>query len=296
MKQTLLSTVGRHKASGRRVAWQRLLIAACWLLAGNAMAQQVPRVFGVENTGCHLEKPAMPAPDALPIIRELPDALEGVNTFADWAKRRSDIGHMIQHYGIGEKPAVKPEQVKAHMEGDTALVVDVTVDGQTLTLRSTIRYPKHQPSSTEHQPSSIDHQPSAIDHQPSSYALMIGTDMIALPRKLFNDRPIATLNFHSAQVNDYKQFGHHHDRGEHPFDRLYPHLVKNGAYSEWAWGVSRIIDGLEQLGPEVTRIDTRRIGITGCSSTPVPSTSASPWSLPRNQAVAVLPPGASRTS
>jgi hypothetical protein len=89
--------------------------------------------------------------------------------------------------------------------------------------------------------------------------------MIALPRKLFNDRPIATLNFHSAQVNDYKQFGRHHDRGEHPFDRLYPHLVKNGAYSEWAWGVSRIIDGLEQLGPEVTRIDTRRIGITGCS-------------------------------
>ena len=244
MKQTLLSTVGRHKASGRRVAWQRLLTAACWLLAGNAMAQQVPRVFGVENTGCHLEKPAMPAPDALPVIRELPDALEGVSTFADWAKRRSDIGHMIQHYGIGEKPAVKPEQVKARMEGDTALVVDVTVDGQTLTLRSTIRYPKHQPS---------------------SYALMIGTDMIALPRKLFNDRPIATLNFHSAQVNDYKQFGHHHDRGEHPFDRLYPHLVKNGAYSEWAWGVSRIIDGLEQLGPEVTRIDTRRIGITGCS-------------------------------
>ncbi len=286
MKQTLLSTVGRHKASGRRVAWQRLLTAACWLLAGNAMAQQVPRVFGVENTGCHLEKPAMPAPDALPVIRELPDALEGVSTFADWAKRRSDIGHMIQHYGIGEKPAVKPEQVKAHMEGDTALVVDVMVDGQTLTLRSTIRYPKHQPSSIDHQPSSIDHQPSvidhqpsaidhqpsaidhrpsAIDHQPSSYALMIGTDMIALPRKLFNDRPIATLNFHSAQVNDYKQFGRHHDRGEHPFDRLYPHLVKNGAYSEWAWGVSRIIDGLEQLGPEVTRIDTRRIGITGCS-------------------------------
>ena len=267
-------------ASGRRVAWLRLLTAACWLLAGNAMAQQVPRVFGVENTGCHLEKPAMPAPDALPVIRELPDALEGVSTFADWAKRRSDIGHMIQHYGIGEKPAVKPEQVKARMEGDTALVVDVTVDGQTLTLRSTIRYPKHQPS--------------AIDHQPSSYALMIGTDMIALPRKLFNDRPIATLNFHSAQVNDYKQFGRHHDRGEHPFDRLYPHLVKNGAYSEWAWGVSRIIDGLEQLGPEVTRIDTRRIGITGCSYAGKMALYA--WSLPRNPAVAVLPPGASRTN
>ena len=222
-----------------------LLAVGYWLLANSCLGQTtLPRVFGVEHTGFHLAKPVMPAPAELPVIRELPDALEGVGSFTDWVRRRSDIGHMIQHYGIGEKPAVTPEQVKARMEGDTALVVDVTVNGRTLTLRSTIRYPK-----TGSAP----------------YALMIGTDMISLPRHLFADRPIATLNFHSAQVNDYKQWGKHHDRGEHPFDRLYPHLVQNGAYSEWAWGVSRLIDGLQQLGPEVTKIDTRRIGITGCS-------------------------------
>ena len=33
----------------------------------------------------------------------------------------------------------------------------------------------------------------------------------------------------------------------------------------WAWGLSRLIDGLQQLGPELTKIDTRRIGVTGCS-------------------------------
>ena len=66
-------------------------------------------------------------------------------------------------------------------------------------------------------------------------------------------------------MNDYKQFGKHHDRGEHHFDRLYPQLTKNGAYSEWAWGMSRLIDGLQQLGAEVTKIDTRHIGVTGCS-------------------------------
>ena len=225
------------------------LSVSCWLLAVGCWAQ-VPLVFGVENTGFHLEKPVMPAPDQLPVIRELPDALEGVSTFADWVKRRNNIGHMIQHYGIGEKPVVTPEQVKARMEGDTALVVDVTVNGQTLTLRSVIRYPK----------------PSANGQKLTApYALMIGTDMISLPRPLFDNRPIATMTFRSAQVNDYKQWGKHHDRGEHAFDRLYPHLTKNGAYSEWAWGVSRLIDGLQQLGPEVTKIDTRRIGITGCS-------------------------------
>ena len=35
--------------------------------------------------------------------------------------------------------------------------------------------------------------------------------------------------------------------------------------SEWAWGLSRLIDGLQQLGPAHTKIDTEHIGVTGCS-------------------------------
>ena len=206
--------------------------------------EQPPLVYDVENTGAHYPAPSMPDAAALPEVRNLPDALEGVASFADWAKRRSDIGHMIQHYGIGTKPAVENHQVKAHMEGDTALVVEVTVGAEQLTLRSVIQYPK-------------------VGQPP--YALMIGTSMMALPRQLFEGKPIAIMNYHEKQVNDYGQWGPHHERGEHPFDRLYPALTANGAYSEWAWGLSRIIDGLQQLGPEVTRIDTRHIGVTGCS-------------------------------
>ena len=214
--------------------------------AETAMAQRVelPLVYDVENTGSNYERPVMPAPEKLPVIRELPDALEGVASFADWAKRRSDIGHMIQHYGIGTKPAVEKGQVAARMEGDTALVVDVTVNGETLTLRSVIHYPK-------------------VGQPP--YALMIGTSRVSLPKQLFDNRPIAIMTFHEKQVNDYGQWGKHHDRGEHPFDRLYPTLTANGAYSEWAWGLSRLLDGLQLLGPEATKIDMRHIGVTGCS-------------------------------
>ena len=219
------------------------LLTLLTMTAASAQKNDLPLVYDVENTGSKYAAPAMPAANQLPVIRELPDALEGVKKFKGWAKRRSDIGQMIQHYGIGTKPAVKSEQVKARMEGDT-LIVDVTVGQEMLTLKSVIRYPK-------------------VGEAP--YALMIGTDMIAIPRQLFEDRPIATTTFTSAQVNDYKQFGKHHDRGEHHFDRLYPQLKDNGAYSEWAWGMSRIIDGLQQLGPEVTKIDTKRIGVTGCS-------------------------------
>jgi hypothetical protein len=185
----------------------------------------------------------MAAPNELPVVRELPDALEGVSGFADWKKRRSDIAHMIQHYGIGTKPAVGDGQVAARMVGDT-LVVYVTVGGHTLRLQSEIRYPK-------------------VGRPP--YALMIGTSMMSLPRQLFEERPVAIMNFHEKQVNDYGQFGRHHERGEHDFDRLYPQLKDNGAYSMWAWGLSRLLDGLQQLGPEVTKIDMKHIGVTGCS-------------------------------
>ena len=202
-----------------------------------------PFVYDREHTGIHFPKPALPPADQLPIIRELPDPLAGVANFSDWARRRSDIGHQIQHYGIGTKPAVASGQVYARMDGDTLLVY-VTVDGHTLRLKSTIHYPE-------------------VGRPP--YPLMIGTSMIALPKQLFDGRPIARMTFHEKQVNDYGQWGPHHDRGQHPFDRLYPQLTANGAYSEWAWGLSRLIDGLQQLGPEVTKIDTRHIGVTGCS-------------------------------
>ena len=223
----------------------------CGTSIGYAQKQKgnVPLVYEVENTGSKFAAPKMPTIDALPEIRELPDPLKWSNgkgkvkSFKDWSKRRSEISNMIQHYGIGTKPTVPDGSVKAKMSGDT-LIVDVTVNGQTLTLSSTISYPK-------------------VGKPP--YALMIGTSMLALPRQLFADRPIAIMNYREKQVNDYGQMGRHHERGEHNFDRLYPELKDNGAYSEWAWGLSRLIDGLQQLGPEVTKIDIKHIGVSGCS-------------------------------
>ena len=235
----------------KKIYWQKLIAIALLVCVGIVAVkqlapvrkQQPPLVYAQENTGSHFAKPVLPPPDQLPVIRELPDALEGVKSFADWERRRNVIAAQIQHYGIGEKPAVTPEQVKARMVGDT-LIVDVTVNGQTLTLRSEIHYPQTGPA---------------------PFALMIGTSMISLPRQLFDDRPIATMVYHEKQVNDYGQWGRHHERGEHDFDRLYPALKDNGAYSEWAWGLSRLLDGLQQLGTEVTKIDMSHIGVTGCS-------------------------------
>jgi len=223
-----------------------MVVGGMVALAACQSERPVPLVYEVENTGAGYAVPVMPMVADLPVIRELPDALEGVEYFGDWARRRNEIAAMIQHYGIGQKPMVEKEkQVKACMVGDT-LVVDVTVGKETLTLRSVIRYPKEGVA---------------------PFPLMIGTSSISLPRQMFDSIPLATMVFHEWQVNSYSQFFRrgNRGRGNYEFDRLYPELKENGAYSEWAWGLSRLIDGLQLLGPEVTKIDTRHIGVTGCS-------------------------------
>lgn len=229
---------------------KRFFVVLCALLmVTNASVAQVPLVYDQENTGSKYSRPAMPAAEELPMVRELRNPLAWssgkgvVGKFSKWERRRNEIAALIQHYGIGTKPAVGKGNVRARMDGDT-IIVDVTVNGQTLTLRSHIRYPREGKA---------------------PFALMIGTSGISLPRELFSHRPIATMVFHEAQVNDYSQWRPHKERGQHDFDRLYPELAENGAYSQWAWGLSRLIDGLQLLGEQVTRIDMRHIGVTGCS-------------------------------
>lgn len=187
--------------------------------------------------------------NTLPEIHELPNPLiwqngKGiVKNLKQWNKRREEISQLIQDYEIGVIPKVDKKQVKARMSGDT-LFVTVTVGKESLTLSSVIRYP-----STGKAP----------------YPLMIGSSRISLPDTLFKVRPIARMNFNERQVNGYSQFRGDTCKANYGFVRLYPHLIDNGAYSMWAWGFQRIIDGLEILGPEVTKIDVKHIGVTGCS-------------------------------
>ena len=205
----------------------------------------IPLVYEVENTGADVN-PYLPTKaqgekvDALPDPFKWSDGSGRVADFSDWAQRRGEIAKEIQHYEIGTKPVVDPSAVVASMDGNT-LNVTVTVNGETLNLSATIEYP-----STGEAP----------------YALMIGTSGISLPAAVFAGRPIARMTYNEKQVNGYGQFGGTDARD---FERLYPELSSNGAYSEWAWGLSRLIDGLQQLGPDVTKIDTEHIGVTGCS-------------------------------
>lgn len=227
-----------------------LLLSAMLVGMGQTNAQTseeaLPLRYDVENTAADFPDPPFPGIGELPYIEPLTDPFEFSDgsgralDFSQWAKRRGEIARELQHYELGEKPAVSMDDIEAWMDGNT-LYVKVTVGEESLTLNTTITYP----SGGE-----------------APYPLMIGADNISLPSQFFTSRNIARLNLPASQVNGYSQISGNSSR---EFKRLYPQYESNGAYIEWAWGMSRILDGLQKLGPEVTKIDMDHIGVTGCS-------------------------------
>ena len=226
-----------------------LVLAALLTGCSAPVGDEIPLVYSEENTGAsYAVAQEYPASGLETPVMELPDPLAWasgkgrVKDFNQWERRRNEIFSQIQFYETGTKPVVDRSSVNARMSGDT-LYVDVTVGGETLSLSSRIFYPDGD----------------------GPFPLMIGTSRMSLPRELFDGRPIALMDYNERQVVNYGQWGPRDSRGSYAFDRLYPELVDNGAYVDWAWGLSRIIDGLQILGPEVTRIDVSHIGVTGCS-------------------------------
>jgi hypothetical protein len=202
----------------------------------------LPTSYTTENTGA--DCPAAPAPpafSALPSITNLPDPFLSTNgtriaNKSDWRCRRAEIASQIQYWGSGPKGA-PPSNLTATYSGGT-LAVTVTQSGATITLSAPITTPSGA----------------------GPFPLVIGmnTPTGSLPSNLFNG--VATMTFNSAQlVPDPLNV----PRGGGTYFTMYPD--KNaGAMIEWAWGVSRLIDGLYKTASQ-NKIDLTRIAVTGCS-------------------------------
>jgi hypothetical protein len=80
----------------------------------------------------------------------------------------------------------------------------------------------------------------------------------ALPADIFTSRNIATMTFTSSQLTPQSP-----GRGQGPIFSLYPDPTA-GSMILWAWGVSRIIDGLEMTASQ-NHIDLSHLAVTGCS-------------------------------
>lgn len=209
----------------------------------NMFAQKISRVYDEENRGANFAAPVLPTLDQLPEIKELPDPFAWSDgsgrsvRFADWSRRRNEIAAEIQHYEIGPKPE-RPSDITATFTNDT-LTVNITVNGKTLILTSAVILPEGE--------------------GPFPAVIGVGRGSGSLPPDIFSSRDIAQISFNFGQVMAWQQ-----NRGNEPFNELYPKLTHNGAYSAWAWGISRLIDGLELVQDNLP-IDLKHLAVTGCS-------------------------------
>lgn len=207
--------------------------------------QPIPLVYDMENTSATYPAIELLELDKLSETTTLPDPFawadgSGRSTkFKDWARRRSEIMQEMQHYELGPKPTVSKDSIEAWMDNDT-LVVIVHEKGETLTLRAPIKYPEGE--------------------GPFPAIIGVGFYTGSLPPPIFEERKIASIAYNFMQVMSHTQ-----KRGNEPINRLYPEHEAMGAYSAWPWGISRLIDGLEKVGVEASRIDLTHLGITGCS-------------------------------
>lgn len=222
----------------------RLLIVLLFVSASlSADARNIPLVYGVENTGAKYPKPVLPGLAKLPVVEPLTDPFvwsdgKGRSAkFKNWSRRRAEIGAEIQQYEIGKKPD-RPDTLSAGYSNDT-LCVSITENGKTLTLKSKITLPEGE--------------------GPFPAVIGIGRGSGSLPAEIFTSRGIVLIPFNFTQV-----MAHGQKRGNEPINQLYPELISMGAYAAWAWGVSRLIDGLELVSNEL-RIDLKHLAVTGCS-------------------------------
>jgi hypothetical protein len=216
---------------------------------------------GVEGTGASCAVPMLLDYPALPAIDSLPDPfmnMDGSRVAAksEWACRRAETAAQVQQYSLGPKPP-RPESVSGvftpqkqttttnPQTGATSDVVNDTITvsvseaGQSIDFDATITYPA---SGT------------------GPFPAMIGVGGSSLDNAAIAALGVALINFPNGDVAAQNNGS---SRGQGKFYTLYGAAHPAGAMIAWAWGVSRLIDALEQT-PEAN-IDTQKLGVTGCS-------------------------------
>lgn len=229
------------------------ITAAIFLLNCICMVSfaQAPLVYNVENTGANFSPPPLPALSQLPVIDPLTDPFAWSNgkgrsvKFSDWEHRRNEIKAEVEHYEIGRKPG-KPDSITASFVRDPGsttgtLKVNVTAKGQTITLTSQVSLPSGD----------------------GPFPTVIGMNSLngSVPADIFTSRNIIRIRYAHNDVTVYNK-----PQNTDPFYRLYPgqDIDNAGQYAAWAWGVSRIIDGLELVQASLPA-DMKHIAVTGCS-------------------------------
>jgi hypothetical protein len=180
-------------------------------------------------------------PGSLTANSRLPDPFRRIDgtriaTKADWRCRRAEIRELAERYVYGDKPA-KPATVTGTVSS-TGITVNVSHNGRTASFSAGVSLP------------------SGTGPFPAVFVLGgFGADT-------------ATIRAAGAAVITYDPLavgreGTPRTNKQGAFYTIYGATSSTGLLAAWAWGVSRLIDVIEQSGGTILRADAT--GVTGCS-------------------------------
>jgi hypothetical protein len=221
--------------------WMVAVAVAALAIAGAASpppAGVTPSAAGVEDDGADCP---VTLPGSLTSNSRLPDPftkIDGTRLTAksEWRCRRAEIKRLAERYVYGEKPP-KPSSVTGTVSSST-ITVNVSHNGRSASFSAGVQLP------------------SGSGPFPAVVVLGgFGADT-------------ATIRAAGAAIISYDPLavgreGTPRNNKQGAFYTLYGSTSSTGLLAAWAWGVSRIIDVIEQSGGSVLKADAT--GVTGCS-------------------------------
>ncbi|MER7794190.1 cellulose-binding protein [Streptomyces sp. NPDC097640] len=227
-------------------AWVPAVLVAVVSLTATALGTQAgaaasitPGIAaGVEDDGADC---AVPDPSALTANSKLPDPFTRLNgtrisTKSDWRCRRAEIKKLAEKYVYGEKHA-KPASVTGTVS-NTNITVNVTDQGKSSSFSANVELPSGS--------------------GPFPAVVVVGGF----------GADTATIKASGAAVISYDPLavgreGTPRNNKQGAYYSIYGSQSSTGVLMAWAWGVSRIIDVIEQSGGNILKADA--MGVTGCS-------------------------------
>jgi hypothetical protein len=207
-----------------------------------------PGTVSAENAGADCVVPVLPAIADLPVIAKLPDPftkIEGgqITKKEDWRCRRQEILRQAENYIYGFKPS-KPEVVTGTVTNDK-ITVNVTHNGKSTTFSASIKLP-------------------SAGAAPYPALVGFGNFGLAVDSAIVDSEGIAIISYDPYAVG--AESGGSRSVKKGAFYDIYGSDSKTGLLAAWSWGVSRIIDVIEQANADGSLIlDSTYTGVTGCS-------------------------------
>ncbi|QBI53618.1 glucuronyl esterase domain-containing protein [Streptomonospora litoralis] len=225
----------------RRRAWSAVAFAAV-LSAAAALAPH-PGAAAQADSGVEFDGADCPVPDpgstaATPLLPDPFTKLDGtrISAESEWRCRRAEIKELAESSVYGHKPA-RPDSVTGSVSG-SEITVNVTHQGRSAGFSASVDLPSGS--------------------GPFPAVVVLGG--LGADTQTIKSSGAAVVEFDPYQVGEE---GTGRDGKQGAFYSIYGSSSETGLLMAWSWGVSRIIDVIEQSDGSVLQADST--GVTGCS-------------------------------